>query len=188
MPRNLNNLELDRLDGPNYPSIQPQTEKTLATEVTSIKPTNDESQLNPTSSPNAEDILRLLKEKLDQLKEFDSLSGTTSVDPRQLASSKLVLSPEEAQILLQELDQKIATVRDKSNRLKNAVDKRQELSPTVVEFNPKTKLTLKRGMQRVFSYKANNITYDHYKAAIAARQELSKRTIESDSLTLESKV
>jgi hypothetical protein len=184
MSRSLNTKELDILDGPNYPSIAPQVEKSQATEVESFQ--LNEQQATVATLPTAEQILAVLKEKLDSLKEFDSLSGTTSTDPRQIADSgRLALSHEHAEVLLQELDNKIATLREKSNRLKKAIDIRQELSPTIVEFDPKRKLTIKRGMQRVFGHKANTITYEHYKAAIAARQELSKQSIGSESLTLE---
>ena len=166
----------DILDGYDYPTLEPNLQVDEGVPITQKEFEKKVSELSTETNPAA--LIAQLRALMNDQAEFNSVTGLKTKVPGGLAQGGKTLTDDEFAILIQSVRGKISAVRDKSGRIKDAIVQRQAANPTTVAFNPKTKPLLKRGMARVFKNKSNEITFDHYRAAIELRKLLSDETLD----------
>ena len=180
MPKNkLTPSDVDVLDGINIPTLPPSVrlEKPRSVPVTKLGTQEVEISSLKELDPNEDfgQLLNSIRSKIDDSSTFDSLTGQSfTSDAGDIASD---LTNEQIEKLIDHTKQSISNIQKKSEVIMDAVIKRQEVDPTVVSFKSKEKALLKRGMVRVFGHKANTITFDQYRAALAARKLLADRLV-----------
>lgn len=167
--KKLNPLERDILDGFERPSLRPDRHG-----IPSLEELQDDYKQSSTveGSITPDDLVSAIRSLVKDQEQPDASTGGRA-SPRPHLPDEVL--ERDVEILIERVEKKSDRLIVKAQRLKEAVDKRQEAVPTVVTFNPKDEPLLKRGLMRVWKHSDNTITYEMYKAALGARKELSKR-------------